>query len=175
MKPFLGKKIKDKIKVIGGNWKEELQKYIDPSELPEFFGGECKDENGSGKCEEKICYGGIVPDRYHVNKNVKKDEFRNTFVESRRTLTIDILVEKKPSTIYWQYITDNHDIFFGIKKETFNGKLEVVLKTQRNDSNLIMQEGKLLCEETGKYLITFDNRYSLLKGKNLYYNITQSE
>ena len=37
-----------------------------------------------------------------------------------------------------------------------------------------MAKGQVLCKESGKYIITFDNKYSWMRGKNLYYNITQS-
>lgn len=46
LKGFLDPKTASKITVLGGSYKEELEKFIDPKHLPDFLGGSCKCPGG---------------------------------------------------------------------------------------------------------------------------------
>jgi len=39
-----------------GDWKTELLEYIDESNLPEYYGGKCRDPDGNPKCKTKVDY-----------------------------------------------------------------------------------------------------------------------
>ena len=36
------------------SWQEDLQKHIAPEQLPEFYGGVCRDSNSDPKCSEHV-------------------------------------------------------------------------------------------------------------------------
>lgn len=40
--------------VSSANWKELLQKYIDPEELPAYYGGKLTDPDGDPKCKTMV-------------------------------------------------------------------------------------------------------------------------
>ncbi|NXK51642.1 S14L2 protein, partial [Chauna torquata] len=66
VKHFLSEDTRKKVLVLGANWKEVLQKYIDPVQIPVEYGGTLTDPDGDPKCPSKINYGGDVPLRYYV-------------------------------------------------------------------------------------------------------------
>ena len=37
-----------------GDWKSELLEYIDEDNLPEYYGGKCRDPGGNPKCQTKV-------------------------------------------------------------------------------------------------------------------------
>ena len=37
-----------------GDWKSELLEYIDEDNLPEYYGGKCRDPDGNPKCQTKV-------------------------------------------------------------------------------------------------------------------------
>lgn len=39
---------------FAANWKNELQEFIDGSNLPEYYGGTCRDPDGNPKCLSKV-------------------------------------------------------------------------------------------------------------------------
>ncbi|XP_022093237.1 SEC14-like protein 2 [Acanthaster planci] len=50
VRPFLRERTKQKIQILGSNWREVLLKHIDANELPEFWGGTRHDPDGNPKC-----------------------------------------------------------------------------------------------------------------------------
>lgn len=55
-KPFLDKKTKEKISLLGSDFKKELNEWIDNDQLPDFLGGTCQKKLGEpfGPWAEKI-------------------------------------------------------------------------------------------------------------------------
>ena len=37
-----------------GDWKSELLEFIDEDNLPEYYGGKCRDPDGNPKCQTKV-------------------------------------------------------------------------------------------------------------------------
>ncbi|NWW96676.1 S14L2 protein, partial [Rhynochetos jubatus] len=64
------------------NWKEVLQKYIDPEQIPVEYGGTLTDPDGDPKCPSKINYGGDVPQHYYVRDQLLQ-QYEHTVVVSR--------------------------------------------------------------------------------------------
>ncbi|CAH3196634.1 unnamed protein product, partial [Porites evermanni] len=54
VKPFLNEVTRNKVKIFGGDWKSELLEYIDEDNLPEYYGGKCRDPDGNPKCQTKV-------------------------------------------------------------------------------------------------------------------------
>ncbi|NWY35536.1 S14L2 protein, partial [Pheucticus melanocephalus] len=54
VKHFLSEDTRKKVVVLGSNWKEVLQKYIDPAQIPVEYGGTLTDPDGDPKCSSKV-------------------------------------------------------------------------------------------------------------------------
>ncbi|KAI5929979.1 SEC14-like protein 2 [Manis javanica] len=50
VKSFLSEETRRKIMILGGNWKQELPKFISSDQLPVEFGGTMTDPDGNPKC-----------------------------------------------------------------------------------------------------------------------------
>lgn len=175
IKPFLSQATKDKVKVLGSDWKESLLKYIDKDSLPEYYGGTCKEENGSPKCEQYICYGGEVPKSHYVTENVNFDSFETITVKAGSKATIAHEVKIANSKIKYQFITSDYNIEFSVDLETEGGENVNIYPKTKKASHLIMEEGEMTCKQTGNYLFTFDNSYSWIRGKEVFYMIKVEE
>ncbi|NWX47318.1 S14L2 protein, partial [Steatornis caripensis] len=82
VKHFLSEDTRKKVVVLGSNWKEVLQKYIDPKQIPVEYGGTLTDPDGDPKCPSKINYGGDVPQRYYVRDQLAQ-QYEHTVVVNR--------------------------------------------------------------------------------------------
>ncbi|XP_030625323.1 SEC14-like protein 2 isoform X2 [Chanos chanos] len=71
VKHFLCEETRQKIIVLGANWKDVLRKYIDPEQLPVVYGGTLTDPDGDPRCRTMIKYGGVVPRSYYVQDSIK--------------------------------------------------------------------------------------------------------
>ncbi|XP_072163393.1 SEC14-like protein 2 [Diadema setosum] len=80
LKPFLSEGTREKIKVIGGNWKDVLLKYIDADVLPVHWGGTMTDTGGNpNMCPTKINLGGKVPTfNYQKGRSLEHDDMMTT-------------------------------------------------------------------------------------------------
>ncbi|NWV81227.1 S14L2 protein, partial [Dasyornis broadbenti] len=82
VKHFLSEDTRKKVVVLGSNWKEVLQKYIDPSQIPVEYGGTLTDPDGDPKCRSKINYGGDVPQHYYVRDQLAQ-QYEHSVVVNR--------------------------------------------------------------------------------------------
>ncbi|XP_047141599.1 SEC14-like protein 2 isoform X1 [Hydra vulgaris] len=174
VKPFLSTDIKNQIIILKANWRVEIQNHIHPDNLPEYYGGTCRDKNGSPKCEQFICYGGKVPNIYFNIENTEFEDFQSTTLTRKSKLTLKKEIKFPGTFLQWQFMTENGDILFGINYLGLEGDSQNFVAHSRKDSHLIMEEGVALCEEAGDYEIVFEND-SWLHNKQLFYNIYTSE
>lgn len=176
LSPFLRQETKDKIKVLGSNWQERLQKYIDPSQIPIYYGGTCKDEDDDEKCGKYICYGGEVPISFYTTEKAKQAEFQATIIKAGRKLTIEFQVTIPETKMTYQFVTSDFDIQFSVHfekgaSESEEEKKEYLVPKSRKQSHIMMEEGEIMCKNIGKYVFTFDNRYSWMRDKELFFFI----
>ncbi|NXH76635.1 S14L2 protein, partial [Hydrobates tethys] len=82
VKHFMSEDTRKKVVVLGSNWKEVLQKYIDPEQIPMEYGGTLTDPDGDPKCPSKINYGGEVPQHYYVRDQLAQ-QYEHTVVVNR--------------------------------------------------------------------------------------------
>ncbi|NXI29340.1 S14L2 protein, partial [Sterrhoptilus dennistouni] len=107
VKHFLSEDTRKKVVVLGSNWKEVLQKYIDPAQIPVEYGGTMTDPDGDPKCSSKvggasagffrgagqfsqthilhpfqINYGGDVPQHYYVRDQLAQ-KYEHSVVVNR--------------------------------------------------------------------------------------------
>ncbi|XP_076062028.1 SEC14-like protein 2 [Oratosquilla oratoria] len=178
IRPFLHEVTLRKIRIFGKDgWKQELLKDIDPEELPQHWGGSRTDPDGNGKCPSQICLGGEVPKSYYLkckssSKTSINDKFTSVLLEKGCTKDFEFDVTQAGSQLRWKFYTEDFDISFGVSRQCAGQEEpEVVVPFQRVNSQLVTEEGCLYCTEPGKYIITFDNQYSYMRSKTLFYNI----
>ena len=172
LKPFLSQETKDKMIILGSTWKTDLLEYISADQLPEFYGGTCKDDNDNPKCEQYICYAGEIPKSYYVIENVSKDDFESDVLKAGRKLVIKRTVTVANSRIKYEFITSHHDIGFSVELEVDGDDDNIIIiPNARKASNIIMEQGEIECETVGNYLFVFDNSYSWIRGKELFHLI----
>lgn len=168
-----------KIKFFGKDgWKEELVTVIDPEVLPGFLGGQRTDPDGNPLCESFIKHGGLVPERYFIKK--KENSIVNLPGVEKMTVTrmsktqISVEVTESGSHIEWEFETKNRDIAFSLlyKKNKIDPTIIEVIPKQRIDTYMSSETGMYKCDKTGIYIIEFDNTYSWIYQKEIYYRVT---
>ncbi|XP_026995488.1 SEC14-like protein 2 isoform X1 [Tachysurus fulvidraco] len=177
IKPFMCEETRRKIVIVGSNWKEVLQKYVAPDQLPVIYGGTMTDPNGNPYCKTMIKYGGVVPKSYYIKDSVDV-QYEKCITISRGSdhhLECEALVPN--CLLRWQFASDGSDIGFGIYMKTKTGvkqkitEMQEVLPTTRYNAHLVPEDGSYTCEEPGIYVLRFDNTYSLLQSKKISFTV----
>ncbi|XP_074057153.1 SEC14-like protein 4 [Macrotis lagotis] len=177
LKPFISEETRKKILVLGANWKQDLQKFIDPDQLPVEYGGTLTDPDGNPKYLTKIKYGGIVPKKYFL-QNQMKIQYEHTVSVSRGSShQVESEILFPGCVLRWQFLLDGSDIGVGVFLKTKMGERQrakdmiEVIPTQKYSSHLVPEDGTLTCSEPGVYVLRFDNTYSLIYSKNVSYTV----
>ncbi|XP_070484629.1 SEC14-like protein 4 [Equus przewalskii] len=177
VKLFMSEETRKKIVILGGDWKQELQKFVSPDQLPVEFGGTMTDPDGNPKCLTKINYGGEVPRSYYLRNQVR------TQYEHTATVGRDSFVQVKTEILFpgcvlrWQFASEGADIGFGVFLKTKKaeqkraGEMTEVLPTQRYNAHLVPQDGSLSCDKPGVYVLHFDNTHSLRHSRKVSYTV----
>ncbi|XP_063051726.1 SEC14-like lipid binding 8 isoform X2 [Engraulis encrasicolus] len=177
VKHFLSDITQRKIIVLGANWKEVLQKHIDPEQLPAIYGGTLTDPDGDPRCRSRIKYGGTVPRSYYVRES-KKINYENAVSISRGSshqLEYEVLLPG--SVLRWQFSTEDADIGFGVYLKERMGEwqsasqMREVVRSDRYNCHLVPETGCHTCTEPGVYVLRFDNTYSFLRSKTISFTV----
>ncbi|KAG7158498.1 SEC14-like protein 2-like [Homarus americanus] len=168
IKPFLHEVTLKKIRIFGrSGWKEALLKDIDADQLPQHWGGTNVDHDGDPKCPSQICLGGEVPKKYYLSLS-KSNLSKLTEDDKLSTLTLSKGGKKR---LKWEFRSEDFDIGFGVTRKVKKGEEEVLVPLQRVNSQLVTEEGCLVCTETGTYVVTFDNEFSYVRSKKILYTV----
>lgn len=168
-RPLISEDMKQKIHVIGSDYKEYLLRYIDASDLPACYGGTLTDPDGDPTCKTMICYGGDVPEKYFLQTADFQEQMETATVPRGDKLTIDVQVNRPGSILKWEFKTENYDIGFGVLYQTSNGTVPVV-PSSRVSSHVVAEDGSYICDNIGTYTLCFDNSFSWTRNKTIYYN-----
>ncbi|KAK7499112.1 hypothetical protein BaRGS_00009659 [Batillaria attramentaria] len=169
-RPLISEDMKNKIHVLGGNFKETLLKYIDAEELPVFLGGTKTDPDGNPRCATMICQGGPVPREYFLQNRDSDDQLETATVSRGEKLCLQFEVTKPGSVLRWEFKTDDFDIGFGVFLKTDKGR-EAVYPVERVNSHMVPEDGSVTCQQTGTYEVVFDNSFSWARGKRVQYMV----
>lgn len=175
VRPLLHENTAKKVVVLSGNYKETLLKHIDAEELPACYGGTRTDPDGDPRCKSWICQGGTIPKQYY---NQAEPHVAMTAVNIGRgsTLQLEYEVHEPNSILRYEFQTDDHDIGFGVFRKTSKERLkasemDTILSTQRSNCHLVPEDGAIECDLPGIYVFRFDNTYSMVRSKKVYYLI----
>nr|XP_042907230.1 SEC14-like protein 4 [Parasteatoda tepidariorum] len=157
-------------------WKEKLLENIDDEVLPAFLGGKRTDPDGNPLCRSLICPGGKIPERYFLSSN--KSTIRNLegvkrLVVSRHSSTDVVIDVLHPSSVLmWEFETKDRDIGFGINckiPDQNDGEIIELIPKKRIDTSNGPETGTYVCHNAGSHILLFDNSYSWLHSKEIYY------
>ncbi|KAM4827467.1 SEC14-like protein 4 [Thomomys bottae] len=177
VKSFMGEVTQKKIVILGDNWKQELHKFISPDQLPVEFGGTMTDPDGNPKCLTKINYGGDVPQKYYMCKQVKMQYEHTTSVGRASSHHVEHEILFPGCVLRWQFASEGGDIGFGVFLKTKMGErqkaaeMTEVLASQRYNAHMVPEDGSLTCLKAGVYVLRFDNTYSLMHSKKVSYTV----
>ncbi|XP_076023520.1 SEC14-like protein 2 isoform X2 [Genypterus blacodes] len=173
VKHFLSENTRQKILILGANWQEMLLKYIDAEELPAIYGGKLTDPDGDPRCRTKINHVGPVPTSYYVQDHVKVDYEQCLTVSRGSSKQLDYEILFPGCVLRWQFASDGADIGFGVFMKAKKGErkkaaeMQEVVLSQRYNAHLVPEDGSLICECPGVYVLRFDNTYSIFQAKRI--------
>ncbi|CAG2186897.1 Retinal-binding protein [Mytilus edulis] len=136
--------------VINGNYQETLKKYIDDEYLPMCYGGTLTDPDGNPRCTTKICQGGTVPEEYYTLNTDYIERMENATIPKGDKLSKEYIVDISGSALRWEFMTQNHDIEFGVFYKQ-DSKKEAVKSLSKVNSHTITEDGFLTCDKTGVF------------------------
>ncbi|XP_018411003.1 PREDICTED: SEC14-like protein 2 [Nanorana parkeri] len=177
IKHFLSEDTRRKIIVVGENWKEVLQKYIDADQLPKYYGGTLTDPDGDPKCKSKINYGGDIPKSYYVRDQVQQNYEHTANINRGSTQQTEYEILFPGCVLRWQFQSDGGDIGFGVFRKTKAGERQKVAEmveavpNERYNAHMVPEDGSLTCAEAGTYVLRFDNTYSFIHAKKVSYTV----
>ena len=91
------------------------------------------------------------------------------------TVTVRIPTYESGSALYWEFATEHYDIGFGAsfewEDEEKGVRREPILPILRRSSQEKVITGSHAYPRAGTYLLLFDNSYSLLRSKTVYYRV----
>ncbi|XP_015906516.1 retinal-binding protein [Parasteatoda tepidariorum] len=182
LKTVLAASILNKIQVYGSpeEYQPALLKIMDASDLPAFLGGKKTDPDGDPLCKSFIRHGGQIPSKFHVSKAkstlAKCKEAKKLVVPRAAFSEIELNVKEANSVIEWEFETKTRDIGFGLFfKELEAGdeeKIVEIVSLQRLDTENFSETGMFKCDKPGTYILLFDNSYSWMRSKEIYYKVT---
>ncbi|XP_055931695.1 SEC14-like protein 2 [Argiope bruennichi] len=176
IKVVMAPTVYNKIHFYGAEkWKDDLLEIIDADALPAFLGGNRTDPNGDPMCNSFIIHAKTVPESYYLKKSEKilcqTQGVKKIILTRFSKETINLEVKEANSFLEWEFETKNKDIGFGVYfKENDSNIIELIPK-QRIDTYYGPETGVYKCEKPGTYIVAFDNSYSWLYQKEVYYKI----
>ncbi|XP_016343243.1 SEC14-like protein 2 isoform X2 [Sinocyclocheilus anshuiensis] len=177
VKHFLREETRQKIAVLGSDWKEVLRNYVDADQLPAVYGGSMTDPDGDPLCKTMLRYGGVVPKSYYVRDSIKVKYDQCITISRGSSYQLDYEVLFPNCVLRWQFASEGSDIGFGLFLKTKGNEtkkveaMQAILPSERYNSHLVPEDGSYTCEEPGIYVVRFDNTYSVLHSKKVRFTV----
>jgi len=176
VRPFLNEATANKIRIIAGSeasqWAKVMLNEIDADQLPAHYGGSLTDPDGNSHCISKVNMGGLVPESYYFKKQVEisHSEKINLTVSYGGKEKLNFEVKVPGSSLQWQFYSEGGDIAFAVYQKV-NGVKTVIVPKDRVDSHIAAEEGEIRVDP-GQYIVEFDNSFSYLRSKTIWYHIS---
>ncbi|XP_057372015.1 SEC14-like protein 2 [Daphnia carinata] len=173
-KPFMHEKTTSNVRIYGYNveqWKAALLEDFDPQELPACYGGTLTDPDGNPNCITMVNMGGEVPKSYYFTRNLDATNKKCFTVPNGSKEQLEFQVTQAGAILKWDFHSEGGDIAFAVYRKE-DSQLIAVVPHDRIDCHVIPEEGLIHCDETGVYVVEFDNSFSYFRSKNVWYSIT---
>lgn len=179
LKPFISEKTGSKIRIFGhdsNEWKSALLEEIDADQLPVTYGGTVTDPDGNPNCQTKVNMGGPVPHSYFFKNRPKYDKTdkQKLFLARGEKERLEYFVEETGSNLSWEFYCDEGDVAYAIYYKQQDETHIPIVPHDRVECHLSAEEGQITCNNPGIYIFEFDNSFSYLRGKTLWYSINVS-
>ncbi|CAL1296152.1 unnamed protein product [Larinioides sclopetarius] len=179
VKSFLNSRMLSKFHVYGTEeWKEVLLESIDADQLPVFLGGTRTDPDGNPLGKTFMNQGGKVNEKYYMHKSVnsleKSPGVKKITLPRASFNEVTVEIEEAGSIIEWEFETKTRDIGFGLFYKDIDGeeeKMTELVELQRLETEDFSEVGMYKCDKKGEYVILFDNSYSWIRSKEVFYRI----
>jgi len=173
-KAFMSQLTIDKIQVYGTDdaWRSALLEEVDADQLPPLYGGTRRGNGGNPFYVDELCMGGEVPKSYYLGKEkpAPKNYMEQATVQRRSKLKMEYNVVRANAFLKWEFLTEDGDLGFRVFYVNGDEKVDII-PWSRVDSHLVAEEGRIACIESAKYIVEFDNSFSIWKSKKLWYAI----
>ncbi|KAF8792138.1 SEC14-like protein 2 like protein [Argiope bruennichi] len=158
------------------DWRGALLEKIDAELLPAFLGGTRTDPDGNPLCHSIIPPTKKVPETFYLTNSAKKlsrsKDVKKMTVTRLSKETWSYEVTEPGSYLEWEFETKNKDIGFAVLyKPNTDCKSSELLPKTRIDTCYEPEKGFLRCDKPGTYICVFDNSYSWIYSKELYFRI----
>ncbi|CAL1286877.1 unnamed protein product [Larinioides sclopetarius] len=158
------------------NWQGALLDKIDAEVLPAFLGGTRTDPDGNPRCTSVVIPCRKVPESHYLSKSGKKlsrsKDARKVTVTRLSKETFSCEVADPGSYLEWEFETKSKDIGFSVQyRPSKDSKTSELLPKQRIDTCYEPEKGFVRCDKPGTYICVFDNSYSWIYSKELYFRI----
>ncbi|KAI0242968.1 Retinal-binding protein [Lamellibrachia satsuma] len=170
VRPLISEEMKNKVCILGGDYKKQLLKHVEPDQLPASIGGTMTDKDGDPRCSAFICPGGKVPEKYYLKDLVTTDHMQKLTVPRGDKVELAYSITQPGSLLRFEFLSADYDIRFGITYKTDSGS-DDIMPLARVDSHIVPEDGSVTCSKSGTYVVVFDNSYSWTRSKTLSYNI----
>jgi len=173
LKPWVDPQTLQKVVVLGTDYKQELLKVIDETELPPVLGGKCRKCNG-------VCIpeGGKFPDLSHLREkefaSENTDDENNSYnvvIPSGGYHEHEIVVDEVGTVICLEFSSENYNIGFGVYRRVDDRKREEILSLKKYDAHIEAIEHTVTATSCGRYVLRWDNTYSKLRKKVINYQL----
>lgn len=175
IRPFLTQRTVNKVLIFGREgWKSTLLEYVDPSQLPVWWGGDLLGADGDAKCSDTVRPGGEVPCELYAH-NVPglwgEPGVQQCSLARGTALEVPMVVERVGSVLDWRFQCKSQDLCFGLTLLNGDESISEVLPPRKVPCNLLPETGQLECQEPGTYIFKFDNSESWFSKKDFCYVI----
>ncbi|GIY89631.1 SEC14-like protein 2 [Caerostris darwini] len=159
-------------------WKEALLEMVDTDQLPAFLGGNRTDPDGNPLCETFLKHGKKVPEMYYRSISNKQlplaSDIEKLTLRPFSKEGILFKVNEDDLLLEWEFETKNKDVGFALyfqEDSRQEGKPAQLIPMQRVDTCYEPEKGMIRCNGRGTYIVVFDNSYSWIHTKEIYYRI----
>ncbi|GFY46096.1 SEC14-like protein 4 [Trichonephila inaurata madagascariensis] len=180
LKKIVASELLNKVHALGTEgWEESLLKHIDADQLPAFLGGNRTDPDGNPLCYSFVVHPRDVPEYYYLKKSEKKlsssPGVKKLTITRFSKVELTFEVTEPNSFLVWEFETKYRDIAFAVyfqENSLKQSKPVEILPKQRLDTYYEPETGIYKCIKAGTYIVVFDNSYSWIHSKEIYYKIS---
>lgn len=171
--PFLTQRTVNKVLIYAREgWQSALFEYVDPNQLPAYWGGTLRGADGDPKCSDTIRPGGeVLSELYAVHGPGLWSEpgAKRCSLARGAVLTVPVVVERAGAVLDWRFQSKSHDLCFGLTLQNGGQSSSELLPARRVKCNQVPESGQLECQEPGTYIFKFDNSHSWFTKKEFCY------
>jgi len=174
--PVLSKQTKQKVQILGSDWKDSIKEYIDEEILYEHWGGTKKSDTPYGD----IRRGGKIPAdlKLQNDEDMTDDKLTTLNIPARtvQTVTVDVTGENSKTLKWWWKGSASEDLLFWVTRQDHHeSKESIVWPQMKLCTDHVPESREISVPDGGIYKFHFDNNASRFFSKSVKYCIVVEE